>query len=79
MGARSSEEDEDINAHWDMVISYGVKTFKVDVKAMKRISRGDQAKQDAYHWVELHGVRANDEGWLFGGQADLIAKGVRSC
>jgi hypothetical protein len=40
---------------------------------MKRISRQDADVQDTWHWIELHGVRAKDPGWLYGGKADLLA------
>jgi hypothetical protein len=54
-------------------IARGSKQYKVDVKSMKRLSRYDAKAQDEWVWIELHGVRANDAGWLYGGKADLIA------
>ena len=68
-----SSEYEDINEHWDKRIIKDTYDFKVDVKGMKRISRNDQNVQDEWHWVELHGVRENDKGWMYNGKADLIA------
>jgi len=29
--------------------------------------------QDEWIWIELHGVREHDRGWLYDGKADLIA------
>src|SRR5439155_23623266 len=48
------------------------KSFRVEVKSRKRMGRNDQDVQDEYVWIELHGVRKNDQGWLHG-KADLIA------
>lgn len=42
------------------------------MKAMKRIQRSDNDVQDEWTWVELHGVRPKDDGWLHG-EAKLIA------
>lgn len=69
---------QDINEHWDMEIRKGEESYKVDVKAMKRLNRSNSAPQDEWHWIELHGVRKNDEGWLYGGKADLIAFETKS-
>jgi hypothetical protein len=43
----------------------------VDVKAMKRVSAGDQKQQDAQVWVELRNVNG-DYGWCFS-DVDVIA------
>ncbi len=64
-----SNKDE----HYDYVMERDGKTFRVDVKSLKRLSRRDGLTQDTYIWVELHGVRADDQGWLYAGHADLIA------
>jgi len=74
-GWRVSEASkrENINEHWDFLIEKLEESYKVDVKAMKRISRYDSAVQDTWLWVELHGVRNYDRGWLYDGKADLIA------
>ena len=37
------------------------------------MSRWDESAQDEWAWIELHGVRQHDAGWLFGGKAELIA------
>lgn len=65
--------DKDINAHWDYLIKKGKLKLKVDVKAMKKINRYDEEVQDEWVWIELHGVRNSDFGWLYGGEADIIA------
>lgn len=70
---RPSSSDEDINEHWDFLIEKDGKFSKVDVKSMKRISRNDSELQDEFTWMELHGVRSYDEGWLYGGKADHLA------
>jgi hypothetical protein len=64
---------EDINEHWDFKIVKESQSFKVDVKGLKKISRSDSAVQDEWIWIELHGVRENDKGWLYGSKADLIS------
>jgi len=67
-----SSKDENIDEHWDFHISKGEEKFKVEVKSAKRIHRSDSGIQFEYTWVEIHGVRPKDAGWLFG-KADLIA------
>jgi hypothetical protein len=68
-----ASEYADKHEHWDCVIEKPPRRFKVDVKAMKRIRRQDVTVQDQWLWVELHGVRPSDHGWLYAGQADLLA------
>ncbi|MFC1923556.1 hypothetical protein ACFLY4_09755 [Chloroflexota bacterium] len=68
-----ANRDENINEHWDYQIQSNERIYRVDVKAMKRISRRDTSTQDEWIWIELHGVRENDEGWLYAGKADLLA------
>lgn len=69
----SSSKDENIDEHWDFLIEKESLAFKVEVKSRKRISRrDDDGIQSDLTWVELHGVRPKDSGWLFG-KADLIA------
>ena len=67
-----SSKDENINEHWDFRIVKDELDFRVEVKAAKRIHRNDRGVQFEYTWVEIHGVRPKDTGWLFG-KADLIA------
>lgn len=69
----ASSEKENIDEHFDYVIERDGKSHKVDVKSIKRKSREDKELQDKFLWIELHGVRADDRGWLYDGKADLIA------
>ncbi|KCZ71505.1 hypothetical protein ANME2D_02236 [Candidatus Methanoperedens nitroreducens] len=64
--------EQDIYEHWDILIKKADKKYKVDIKGMKRINRKDDA-QDDWIWIELHGVREYDEGWLYGSSSDIIA------
>lgn len=63
---------QDIDEHWDLAIADSEGEVLVDVKGMKSLERGSPS-QDKWHWIELHGVRRTDPGWLYGGKADLIA------
>ncbi len=65
--------EREIDEHFDYVIERDEKSHKVDVKSIKRKSREDTELQDEFLWIELHGVRADDKGWLYDGKADLIA------
>jgi hypothetical protein len=67
-----ASEDSNINEHFDYIMSKDGKSFRVEVKSRKRMGRGDLDVQDKYVWVEIHGVRKDDQGWLYG-NADLIA------
>jgi hypothetical protein len=62
---------QDRGEHWDVCIERGEESYRVDVKARSKIRRRDPIPQDVWHWVELRGIV--DDGWLFGGKADLIA------
>jgi hypothetical protein len=68
----SSSQRENIDEHWDYQIGKDGESFKVEVKSKKRVMRSDQTPQHDLTWIELHGVRPQDAGWLFG-KADLIA------
>lgn len=68
-----AESRQDIDEHWDVIIRRGSEIYRVDVKAMKRVARADRAAQADWIWIELHGVRENELGWLYAGKADLIA------
>ena len=70
---QASTDQQDIHEHWDYLICKAERQFRVDVKARKRIRRSDPQQQDDWLWIELHGVREHDAGWLYGGQADLLA------
>lgn len=63
---------ENIDDHFDYRIKKERELYKVEVKSKKRIHRADAAPQAEMVWIELHGVRISDSGWLFG-KADLIA------
>ena len=67
-----SAKAQNIDEHWDFLIEKEGHAYKVEVKSRKRVSRDDAGTQSALTWVELHGVRPKDAGWLFG-KADLIA------
>lgn len=69
----ASSEKGNIDEHFDYVIERDGKSHKVDVKSIKRKSREDTELQDEFLWIELHGVRVDDRGWLYDGKADLIA------
>jgi hypothetical protein len=62
-----------MDEHFDYVMERDGKSFRVDVKSLKRLSRRDGGTQDELIWIELHGVRTDDKGWLYAGHADLIA------
>ena len=68
-----AESRQDIDEHWDVILRRGDEIYRVDVKAMKRVARADRAAQADWVWIELHSVRANELGWLYGGKSDLIA------
>jgi hypothetical protein len=68
----ASSKNENIDEHWDYLIEKGSDTFKAEVKSRKRVSRNDDGLQSDLTWIEIHGVRPKDTGWLFG-KADLIA------
>jgi hypothetical protein len=69
---KSVSATENIDDHFDYRIKKGHETYKVEVKGKKRIDRADANPQQELVWIELHGVRIHDAGWLFG-KADLIA------
>lgn len=64
--------DSNKNEHFDYMMSKDDRSLKVEVKSRKRMGRKDSNVQDEYVWIELHGVRKDDNGWLYG-KADLIA------
>jgi hypothetical protein len=64
--------DSNKNEHFDYIMSKDGRSLKVEVKSRKRMGRKDSNVQDEYVWIELHGVRKDDDGWLYG-KADLIA------
>lgn len=70
---KPANRQQDIDEHWDFKLIKGEKSIKVEVKAMKKIKRTDSSPQDKYTWIEIHGVKENDKGWLFQGKSDYIA------
>lgn len=67
---RQATKQEDCMEHFDVEMANG---DKVDIKARKRIGRGDASAQDELVWVEIHGTGKFSEGWCFGGKAKYIA------
>lgn len=47
--------------------------FWVDIKSAKKLRRSDPDVQFDRLWIEVHGVRPNDPGWVIGGESALIA------
>lgn len=68
-----ASDHANIHHHWDLLIEKGTERYRVDVKGMKRVTRYDLSVQDKWLWIELHGVREHDRGWLYDGEAELIA------
>ncbi len=73
---QEANHDQDVDEHWDFLITRGTEAYRVDVKAMKRVNRNDPDVQDRLHWVEYRNVHGRT-GWLFG-KADLFAFETRS-
>jgi hypothetical protein len=65
-------EDSNKNEHFDYIMIKDDRSLNVEVKSLKRMRRKDSEVQDEHIWIELHGVRKDDQGWLYG-KADLIA------
>jgi hypothetical protein len=70
-------EDSNKNEHFDYSMSKDGRSMNVEVKSLKRMRRKDSEVQDEHIWIELHGVRKDDQGWLYG-KADLIAFELRN-
>ena len=71
-----ANRNQDMNEHWDYLLSDGQDEWtnpdiKVELKAMKRMSRSGKV-QDTWAWIELHGVREDEKGWLINSKADYI-------
>ena len=67
-----ASEASNKNEHFDYIMNKEDRSLNVEVKSLKRVGRKDSDVQDEYVWIELHGVRKDDDGWLYG-KADLIA------
>jgi hypothetical protein len=70
---QDSSRYQNMNDHVDVIISKPDEVLNVDVKGLRRRSRWDDEFELEWTWIEYHGVRQNDIGWLFGGKADLFA------
>ena len=58
-------KEANIHEHWDFeIVKEGYKR-KVEVKALKRQSRGDDSLDQTWVWIEFRNVRG-EAGWLFG-------------
>ena len=68
---KKASKQEDIKDHFDYRFIKDGKIIKVEVKAMKRVSRSDDSGQDTWIWVEFKNVQGN-LGWLYG-KADYVA------
>ena len=65
-----STPQEDMEDHFDFIITAKGKEFKVDVKGLKKLTRKDAEAQEDYHFLEIVSV-AKKRGWAFG-KADLF-------
>ena len=63
-------KEQDMFEHWDVQGIFNGKSYKFDVKGLRKINRHDDDFQHDLTWVE--GINVNgDKGWLQG-QADYI-------
>lgn len=60
-----SPREANMHEHWDFEIIKDGYRRKVEVKALKRQSRGDDALNPDWVWIEFRNVRG-EAGWLFG-------------
>jgi len=74
---KKASSKEDRIDHFDYHFKKEDKEIKVEVKAMKRISRADDNGQDEWIWVEFKNVQGN-LGWLYG-KADYVAFELQDC
>src|SRR5690349_14885685 len=58
--------DSNKHEHFDYIMSKDGRSLNVEVKSRKRMGRRDSEVQDEHVWIELHGVRKDDQGWLHG-------------
>lgn len=67
-----SSKEEDMIKHFDFIIvnPNGKRSF-IDVKARKKLKRGNDNAQDDWIWIEFKNVGGN-KGWLYG-EAEYIA------
>ena len=66
-----SSRQVDMKDHIDLFLKKNDKTFGIDVKATRKVSRHSDHYDDEHTWIEFKNVRGN-QGWLYG-KADKIA------
>lgn len=64
---------EHINCFIKKSIAGNVRSRSVKIVSKKRVDAWDTDSQSEWIWIELHGVRHHDPGWLYGSKANLIA------
>lgn len=62
-----------INCFIKKIVAGKMQSKSVKVVARKRVDAWDADAQSEWIWIELHGVRHQDPGWLYGTRAGLIA------
>lgn len=67
-----SDKRQNIMEHWDFLVEKNGKSVKVDVKAQKRVSRGDSHTSNEWVWVEILN-NGGYLGWLYRTHADYLA------
>jgi hypothetical protein len=65
-----SSKEEDMYDHFDYYFNFKETSKKIEVKAMKKISRND-IQQSEWIWVEFRNV-CGYPGWIYG-KSDLVA------
>lgn len=56
-----ASKEEDMFGHWDLEID----GIRIDVKAMKKVSRKDSVPTNLFNFLEIKNVRG-DKGWVYG-------------
>lgn len=64
--------ESNIYDHWDYQVFKDQWALKVDVKAQKRVSRGDTVTTPTWVWIEIKN-NAGYPGWLYQTKADYLA------
>lgn len=74
---RFGTEYQDKVEHIDLFMTFGDQTLAIQVKGLKAVSR--KIKQEKLLWLERHGDYPSKEnnGWIYGGKAALIAFEMR--
>ena len=68
---KKSSKQEDMKDHFDYRFIKNGRELKIEVKAMKRVSRSQDKGQDEWIWVEFKNVQGN-LGWIYG-KSDYVA------